>query len=157
MRTRMRMHPYVRRDLNHRVTAHCAAKGITVSAFVEATLEARLDGEAKDNEVIMRDLARLGRSSMGHQRDLATLTESFSLFVRWWLSFLPPIPDADRQAAERLGTKRFEHFVSRVSHHLATGPGLVAEIARSSEAGSAPDGGVPTATASPARNRTPPR
>ena len=65
MRTRLRMHPYVTRDLTHRVTAHCAAKGITVSAFVEAALEARLDGEAKDNEVIIRDLARLGRALTG--------------------------------------------------------------------------------------------
>ena len=157
MRTKMRMHPYVTRDLNHRVTAHCAAKGITVSAFVEAMLEAGLDGEAKPNEVIIRDLARLGRASMGQQRDLAVLTESFSVFARMWFTLLPPIADADRASAEQLAARRFDHFVSRVSNQLATGPGLVAEVARSSQRSAAPAGATPTATSTSAGNRTPTR
>jgi hypothetical protein len=157
MRTRKRMHPYVTRDLDRRVTSHCAAKGITVSAFVEAALEARLDGEAKDNEVILRDLARLGRGSMGLQRGLAVLTESFSVFAGMWFGLLPPIADADRPAAEHLAARRFEHFVSRVAHQLATGPGLVAEVAKTSQASTAPGGGVPTATAASGGNRTPSR
>ena len=157
MRTRLRMHPYVTRDLTHRVTAHCAAKGITVSAFVEAALEARLDGEAKDNEVIIRDLARLGRGLMGLQRVLAVLTESFSVFVGMWFGLLPPIADADRPAADHLSARRFEDFVSRVALRLATGPSLAAEVARSSEASAAPGGGEPTATAASGGSRTPSR
>ena len=157
MRTRLRMHPYVTRDLTHRVMAHCAAKGITVSAFVEAALEARLDGEAKDNEVIIRDLARLCRGSMGVQRGLAVLTESFSVFAGMWFGFMPPIADADRPAAEHLATRRFEDFVSRVARRLATGPGLVAEVARSSEASDVPGGGVPPATVASGGNRNPSR
>jgi hypothetical protein len=157
MRTRLRMHPYVTRDLTHRVTAHCAAKGITVSAFVEAALEARLDGEAKDNEMIIRDLARLGRGSTGLQRGLAVLTESFSVFVGMWFGLLPPIADADRPAAEHLSARRFEDFVSRVALRLATGPSLATEVASGSEAGAALSGGVPTAPAASGGSRNPSR
>jgi hypothetical protein len=117
----------------------------------------RLDGEAKDNEVIIRDLARLGRGSMGLQRGLAMLTESFSVFVGMWFGLLPPIADADRPAAEHLSARRFEDFVSRVALRLATGPSLAAEVARSSEASAAPSGGVPTATAASGGSRNPSR
>jgi hypothetical protein len=157
MRTRKRIHPYLRRDLAHRLAAYCAAKGITESAFVDGAVEARLDGEAKDNEVIIRDLARLGRDSKGQRYDLAVLTESFSVFARTWFAFLPPIAEADRAATERLGAKRFEHFISIVSHHLANGPGFVAEVARTSQASAAPSTGAPTATPASAGNRNPPR
>ncbi len=123
MRTRKRMHPYVTRDLEHRAVAHCAAKGITVSAFVEGALEARLDGEAKDNEVIKRDLARLGRGSMRHERELAVLTESLGVFVKMWFAFQPEMPEADKPAAERLSDRRYRDFVNYVSEQLARVPG----------------------------------
>jgi hypothetical protein len=156
MRTKLRLHPYFTRDLAHRIAAHCAAKGITVSAFLESAAEDRLDGDAKNNEVILRDLARLGRGSKGHQHDLAVLSESFSVFASMWFAFLPPIPDADRPALEQLATKRFDDFVARVSLQLETGPGLVAEITDRSPARAAPGGGVPTAPAS-VGNRAPQR
>jgi hypothetical protein len=40
-----------------------------------------------------------------------------------WLGLLPLIADADRRAAEHLGARRFEHFVSLAAHQLARGPG----------------------------------
>jgi hypothetical protein len=156
MRTKLRNHPYLTRDLTHRITAHCAAAGITMSAFFQGACEDRLDGEAKHNEVIIRDLARLGLGSKGHQHDLAVLSESFAVFVRMWFAFLPPFADADWPDLERIGTKRFRDFVRFVSDQLDTGPGLVAEVTNRPTAGAAPGVG---ATAAPASggNRTPQR
>ena len=157
MRTRKRMHPYVTRDLEHRVVAHCAAKGITVSAFVEGALEARLDGEAKDNEVIKRDLARLGRGSMRHERELAVLTESLGAFVQMWFAFQPEMSEADKPAAERLSGRRYRDFVNYVSEQLATGSGLAADVAQNSPSVAAPGVGAPKTTQASAGHRTPPR
>ena len=157
MRTRKRMHPYVTRDLEHRAVAHCAAKGITVSAFVEGALEARLDGEAKDNEIIKRDLARLGRGSMRHERELAVLTESLGVFVRMWFAFQPEMSEADKPAADRLSGRRYRDFVNYVSEQLATGAGLAADVAQNSQSVATTSIGAPKTTPASAGNRTPPR
>jgi hypothetical protein len=157
MRTRKRIHPYVTHDLAHRLAAYCAAKGITESAFVQAAVEDRLDGEAKDNEVIIRDLSRLGRGSLGHQHDLAVLTESLGVFVRMWFAFQPEMPEADKDAADRLSGRRYRDYVRYVSKQLATGAGLAADVAQNSPSVAAQSVGAPTATPAAAGNRTPQR
>ena len=124
MRTRKRIHPYVTPELAHRLTTYCAAKGITESAAVQAAVEDHLDGEAKDNEVIIRRLDRLGRASLGHQRDLALMTESFGLFLRMWFAFVPQMAEGDKPAADSLSARRYRQFVDSVSKQLATGDGL---------------------------------
>jgi hypothetical protein len=157
MRTKLRQHPYLTRALAPRIAAYCAAKGITMSAFFQGACEDRLDGEAKHNDVIIRDLARLGLGSKRHQHDLAVLSESFAVFVRTWFAFLPPIADADRPGLERIGTRRFQDFVRLVSDQLDSGPGLVAEVTTRPTAGAAPGVGAPPAAPASPGNRTPQR
>ena len=41
MRTKLRNHPYLTRHLTHRITAHCAATGITISAFFQGASPSR--------------------------------------------------------------------------------------------------------------------
>lgn len=131
MRTKKRLHPYVTPDLAHRLESYCAAKGITVSAFVQGAVQDRLKGEAKDSELILRRLDRQDRAFAGQQRDQTILTESFGVFVRTWLALQPPMSDADKAASERLSGKRYRHFIDLVSKHLAAGHGLVADVAQS--------------------------
>jgi hypothetical protein len=156
MRTKLRHHPYLTRDLTPRIAAYCAAKGITMSAFFQGACEDRLDGEAKHNDVIIRDLARLGLGSKGHQYDLAVLSESFAVFVRLWFAFLP-FEEADWPELQRLGTRRFRDFVRLVSDQLDTGPGLVAEVTNRPTAAAASGVAAPTAAPASGRNRTPQR
>jgi hypothetical protein len=152
MRTRKRIHPYVTPDLAHRLTSYCAAKGITESSAVQAAVENHLDGEAKDNELIIRRLDRLGRASLGHQRDLALLTESFVFFAQVCFAFLPQMAEADKPAAERQSAKRYRQLVDFVSQQLAGGGGLAADVAKNRSAGAPAATGTPTAAAVGAGN-----
>jgi hypothetical protein len=153
MRTRKRIHPYVTPHLAHRLTTYCAAKGITESAAVQTAVEDHLDGEAKDNELILRRLDRLGRESLGHQRDLAVLTESFSIFVRMCFAYLPPVVESEKLAADRLGGKRYLYLVDLVAKQMATGPGLVANIAKNPPSGTVVSAGTPPAAPAAAEHR----
>ena len=153
MRTRKRIHPYVTPPLAHRLTTYCAAKGITESAAVQTAVENHLDGEAKDNELILRRLDRLGRESLGHQRDLALLTEALSVFARMCFIYFPPMVEAEKAAAERLSGKRYLYLLDQVSKHLAAGSGLVADLAKNLPSGAAASAGTPPAAPVAAEHR----
>jgi hypothetical protein len=153
MRTRKRIHPYVTPELAHRLTTYCAAKEITESAAVQAAVEDHLDGEAKDNEVIIRRLDRLGRASLGHQRDLALMTESFGLFLRMWFAFVPQMAEGDKPAAESLSARRYRQFVDSVSTQLATGETFAADLTKNPPGSVAPGAGAAPAGPVGAGNR----
>jgi class 3 adenylate cyclase len=129
MRTKKRLHPYVTPELAQRLESYCAARGITLSAFVEAAAEDRLKGEPKDLEVVLRRLDRQDRAAAARQREQTILMESFAAFVRIWLAHHPPLADADKPAAERLSASRYQKFIDYVCRQLAGGAGFGAEVA----------------------------
>jgi hypothetical protein len=131
MRTKKRLHPYVTRDVEHRLESYCAATGITVSAFIEGAIEERLKGEPKDLEVILRRLDRQDRTAAARQREQTVLMESLAAFVRIWFAHQPPIADADKPGAERLSAQRYQQFIDFVCRQLAGGSGFGAEVAKS--------------------------
>jgi hypothetical protein len=129
MRSKKRLHPYVSPELAHRLESYCAAKGITASAFVQQAIEERLKGEPRDLDLLLRRLDRQDRALAAQQRDQAVLTESIGFFVRTWLALQPAMIEADKQAAERLGEKRYAQFVEYVSMQVATGRGFGMDVA----------------------------
>jgi hypothetical protein len=138
MRTRRRIHPYVRPELVQRLTAYCAARGITESAAVETAVENYLAGGERDNEVILRRLDRLSRAAGRQQRDLDVLTESLAAVVEMWFSLVPERSDKERAAGQRLGHARYEQFLDVISSRLAGGVRTAAKIARQEPADDAP-------------------
>lgn len=130
MRTRARIHPYLATDVAHRLTAYCAAKGLTESAAVQAAIEEYLDAGDKDNALILRCLDRLGRASTRHQRDIEILSEAFAGYVRYWCAYLPDYSRTELDAARRAGAQRYERFLEFVSDQLAAGHSLAAKVSK---------------------------
>ena len=114
MRTRARIHPYLATDVAGRLSAYCAAKGLTESAAVQSAIEQYLDAGEKDNALILRRLDRLGRASTRQQRDLEVLSEAYST--------------AEMDAARRAGAQRYDQFLEYVSDQLAAGHRLAAKV-----------------------------
>jgi hypothetical protein len=46
------------------------------------------------------------------KRDVRISIEALALFVRFWLTVTPPLPDSAQAAANAKGRERFEHFVT---------------------------------------------
>ena len=130
MRTKKRLHPYVTPKIAHRLESYCAAKGITVSGFVDAAIEDRLNGDPKNLEVILKRLDRQDRAAAAHHRDHTVLMEAFAAFVRTWFAFQPPMADADKPASERLSARRFEQFIDFICRQLAGGGGFGTDVAK---------------------------
>jgi hypothetical protein len=50
------------------------------------------------------------------------------LFVRFWLTATPPLPDTAQPAAQTKGRERYEGFVEALGRRLARGQTLAQEI-----------------------------
>ena len=72
---------------------------------MEAALGRRLDR-------LMRQVKRL-------ERHVTISNEALALFVRFWLSVTPPLPDTAKSAAQAKGRERYEGFVEALGRRLA--------------------------------------
>ena len=133
MRTRTRIHPYVVPDIARRLTAYCAAKGLTESAAVQAAVEQYLDGGEREGALILRRLDRLGRASAQHQRDLEILSEAFAVFFQLWAMYVPNYSKAESDAASRRAGQLFDQYIGIVSRQLAAGPRFASRVAKEDE------------------------
>jgi hypothetical protein len=65
-----------------------------------------------------------------------------ALFVRFWLTVTPPLPDTAQPAAQAKGRERYEGFVEALGRRLAKGQTLAQEISEDVM----PKGGAPDHT-----------
>src|SRR3546814_8748033 len=62
------------------------------------------------------------------ERDLGIAVETLAIFVRFWLSTTPALPEPAAQAARAKAGERYEAFVEAPGRRLANGPKLRQEI-----------------------------
>src|SRR5262245_25276124 len=56
----------------------------------------------------------LNRAVSTVARDVAIATETLALFVRYFLTITPPLPQSEQEPARLLGKERFQVFVAQV-------------------------------------------
>lgn len=105
---------------------------VTRTDVLEAALSSFLspDHEERVEAVLTRRLDRIGRQldRLGWHLDLSN--ETIALFIRFWLTANPPLPDTAMRAARASGRKRWENFVEALSRRMDAGPRLDVEIRR---------------------------
>jgi hypothetical protein len=62
------------------------------------------------------------------ERHVTISNEAIALFVRFWLTSTPPLPDTARAAAQIKGRERYEGFVEALGRRLARGRTLADEV-----------------------------
>ena len=77
-----------------------------------------------------RRLDRLTRQVERLERHVTISNEALALFVRFWLTVTPPLPDTAQPAAQAKGRERYEGFVEALGRRLATGQSLAQEISQ---------------------------
>lgn len=103
------------------------------SALVEEALDQYLNPERRRmlDEATLRRMDRISSSVSIVARDVAIATETLSLYVRYFLTITPPLPQSEQDAARSLGRQRFEVFVAQVGRRLASDHRLVSEVLES--------------------------
>ena len=77
-----------------------------------------------------RRLDRLTRQVERLERHVTISNEALALFVRFWLTVTPPLPDTAQPAAQAKGRERYEGFVESLGRRLAKGQTLAQEVSQ---------------------------
>lgn len=125
-----RLNVYFDPMLSGELESLAARRRVSKSQIVEAALASYLspDGADQREAAIVRRLDRLTRSVERLERDVTITTEAVALFVKFWLTTTPPLPDAMRDAAQAKGRERYEGFVEALGRRLAKGRTLTKEV-----------------------------
>ncbi len=136
MQTKTRMNVYFAPDLLKKVEALALRRNISKSAVIEAAVASFLSADASERleAVFARRMDRIGRQIDELDEDIAIVGETLSLFIRFWLTITPPLPDSAQASARAKGAERFESFAQTLGRRLATGDRFLKELSRDVDA-----------------------
>jgi hypothetical protein len=133
--------------LSGQLADYAARKRVSQALVVEAALTSFLSPDSSERleAALSRRLDRLSRQLDRLENHGLITNEAVALFVRFWLTTTPPLPDTAMQAAQASGRERYKGFVEALGRRLAKGQSLAREISedRSDAAGAAPEGSEP--------------
>ena len=100
------------------------------SLIAEAAIMSFLTPDDADRReaVVTRRLDLLTRQGERVERDLSVVAETLALFIRFWLSVTPPLPQSAQAAAQAAGRERFESFLEALGRRLAKGRSVLREV-----------------------------
>ena len=137
---RDRMNVYFPPELLRQIADLADRKKLSRSAIVEAAVASFLspDGADKREAAFTRRLDRLSRQVQRIERNLDVTAETLALFVRFWLTTTPAVPEAQQAAAQAKGRERFEGFVATLGRRLAKGTSFTREVSEDMPASQPP-------------------
>jgi len=127
---RDRMNVYFPPELLKQISDLADRKKLSRSAIVEAAVASFLspDGEDRREAAFARRLDRLSRQMQRLERDVGLTAETLALFIRFWLTITPPLPNDAQAVAQMKGRERFEGFVEALGRRLQKGQNFLREI-----------------------------
>ena len=127
---RNRMNVYFPPELLREIASLADRKKLSRSAIVEAAVASFLspDGADRREAAFARRLDRLSRQMQRLERDVGIAAETLALFIRFWLTVTPPLPNEAQAAAQVKGRERFEGFVEALGRRLQKGQSFLREI-----------------------------
>ena len=119
-------------DLARQLADYADRKRVPQALVVETALSSYLspDNSERMEAALGRRLDRLTRQVERLERHLTISNEALALFVRFWLTVTPPLPDTAQPAAQVKGRERYEGFVEALGRRLAKGQSLAQEISQ---------------------------
>jgi len=119
-------------DLARQLVDHARSRRVSQVAIVEAALASFLspDGADRLEAALSRRLDRLTRQAERLEWHVDLSNETLALFIRFWLTSNPPLPDTALAAAQAMGKERWERFVESLSRRMELGPTLAGELSR---------------------------
>lgn len=120
--TKPRINIHIPTDLYARLCEDTRGSGVTKTAIIEAALRAYYNPESRlglEERVLDRlnsfDV-RQGEIELG----VTTCLETLNQYVLYWLTLMEPPQEGERDAAQALGKRRFEHFKAQVNETVIT-------------------------------------
>ena len=124
-------------DLAGKLADYAARKRLHQATIVEAAIASHLspDGADRLEAALARRLDRMTRHLERIERHVNISNEALAVFVRFWLTSTPALPDGALAAAQTKGRERYEGFVEALIRRLARGRKLSDEISNDTDGG----------------------
>ena len=106
------------------------ARRVSRTAIVEAALASYLspDGADRLEAAVSRRLDRITRQLDRLAWHVELSNETLALFIRFWLTTTPALPEPAAKAARAQAGSRYDNFVAALGRRLSQGPKLRQEI-----------------------------
>lgn len=110
--------------------AFAKRRGQPKSLVAEAAIASFLSPDDSDRReaAIAKRLDRIVRVLERLERNDGVTLETIALFVRFWLTSTPALPEQSSPAARAKGAERYERFVEALGRRLSSGTSLAKEV-----------------------------
>lgn len=110
---------------------YAARRDVSLSLIAEAAIASFLspDADERKEAAVARRLDQIDRRVQRVERDVGITIETLALFIRFWLSSTPALPESAQAEARAKGLQRYDRFVDALGRRLSKGPKLRQEIA----------------------------
>jgi predicted transcriptional regulator len=125
-----RLSVYLDPDVMKALAGYAARRDQSRSLIAEAAIASFLSPDAAERQeaATTKRLDQLDRRMTRMERDLGISVEMLAVFVRFWLTTNPPLPEPAQAAARAQAGERYDAFVAALGRRLAKGPKLRQEI-----------------------------
>lgn len=127
---KQRLSVYLEPEVMKALAAHAARRDQSRSLIAEAAIASFLSPDAAERQeaATTKRLDQLDRRMTRMERDVGISVEMLAVFVRFWLTTNPPLPEPAQAAARAQAGERYDAFVAALGRRLAKGPKLRQEI-----------------------------
>lgn len=121
---------YLDPDVEKTLAEFAARRDRSLSMIAEAAIASFLspDDAERREAVVAKRLDQLDRRMKRLERDIGIGVESLAVFIRFWLTTTPALPEPAAQAARAKAGERYYAFIAALGRRLAQGPKLMQEI-----------------------------
>jgi predicted transcriptional regulator len=130
MEKKVRLSVYLDPDVMHSLADYADRRNQSRSLIAEAAIASFLspDADERREATTTKRLDRIDRRMQRLERDLGVSIEAMAVFVLFWLTSTPQVPDAAQAAIRSKGRERYGGFLAALGRRLATGPKLRQEV-----------------------------
>lgn len=134
---KQRLSVYLDREVMKALADYAARRDHSRSLVAEAAIASFLSPDAAERQeaATTKRPDQLDRRMTRMERDLGISVETLAVFVRFWLTTNPPLPEPAQAAARAQAGERYDAFVAALGRRLAKGPKLRQEISEDVPAG----------------------
>ena len=125
-----RLSVYLDQHVMRSLIDYADRRGKSKSLVAEAAIASFLSPDAAERQeaTLARRLDRLVRQTERLERDVGIAVETLALFVRFWLTATPALPEQAQAAARAKGAERYHSFIEALGRRIAKGPTLLREV-----------------------------
>ena len=134
-RKKHRLSVYLDPDIMVALADYAARRDHSRSLVAEAAIASFLSPDAAERQeaATTKRLDQIDRRMTRVERDIGIAVETLAVFIRFWLTSNPPLPEPAQAAAKAQAGKRYDAFVAALGRRLAQGPKLGQEISEDIE------------------------